>query len=291
MELPQGAKPFHRQLARGVGVDVFVESLEPNALGPHNHTRWQLLVISPGSAMEVTWRLRGEKAQARRIVGGEVWILPPGWTQTARWREPSTAFFLYIDAANVHRFYPQLRHTWSINPLTEYVAAIPAIADVCRELFQFAEAPMGLTDWRVAATGSHLAVLFIEAHLALSDGVFRPPSPLVGRLLEKLNVHLTERTNERLPLAKIARNLGVSDRHLRRIFRESVGASPQEWVMVHKAKKAAHLLLDGVSVKETVEKAGFTSESHLHRVIFRTYGVSPAAFRKRALAAAVPARA
>ncbi len=61
--------------------------------------------------------------------------------------------------------------------------------------------------------------------------------------------------------------------------------------MAEKVKLAAHLLIEGLGVKETVEQAGFTSESHLHRAMFRVYGASPTAFRKQAQMARLPARA
>jgi len=224
------------------------------------------------------------------MIGGEVWVLPPGWLHTSRWREPSEVIVLWIDDTRIKRSFGDLPINASFAQLTEYVAAVPNIAELCRELRHFASSPNGPDDWRIAAEGSHLATLLLKAHLMLTDGVFRPPSALVGGVLLRLKAHLAEHRHERVPLGKMARSLGVSDRHLRRIFRDAMGVSPQEWVIGEKVKQAAHLLVEGDSVKATVEKAGFTSDSHLHRAMLRVYGVSPSAFRKQAQFAAVPSR-
>ena len=291
LDLPHGAKPFRRRPVRGTGVETLVEHLGPNQIGPHCHSHWLALVMPPGAAIEVTWREGAGKRLRRRLVGGDVWLLPPGWTHSMAWREPADIIMLYIEDAKVRRFFPQLAPVSSAVPLTEYAAAVTAVAELCRDLRQFAAMPNGPTDWEVAALGSHLAVLLLRAHLQLTDGVFRPPSPLLGRIMDELNHHLAGHAHERVPMADIARRLGLSDRHLRRLFHTAKGVSPQDWVMVAKARRAAHLLLDGASVKETVDAAGFTSESHLHRVMFRLYAISPAAFRKQAQAAHAPGRA
>lgn len=285
------AKPFRRQSVRGVGADVLLEHATPNNLGPHVHAQWQITIVPPGAAVEIGWRSPSGKTEKRRILGGDVWLLPPGWTHSARWMERATFIVLYLDELWVRKYFPLLPQGSTITGLTEYVAANPLIADLCRELRQLADTANGPTDWKVASAGSHLATLLLQAHLMLEGGVFRPPSALVGKILNNLRSHIAERSNERVPIAQMAGQFGISDRHLRRIFRQATGVSPQEWVMAEKVKKAAQLLLEGDSVKETVEQAGFTSESHLHRAMFRVYGISPTAFRKQAQASAVPSRA
>ncbi len=282
VELPHGAKPFQREPVRGVGVDVLVEHLWPNTFGRHRHRQWQIIIVSPEGYCDVAWWSQSGQKTIRRISGGEVWILPPRWTHTIRWREHADVIALYLDTARARISFPQFSQTASVTTLTEYVAVLSVIANLCRELRKFAQMPNGPTDWRVAAIGSDLATAMLQAHVMLIDGKFKPPSPVVGKLLEKLRAHVAEGRNERVPLAKIARSLGVSDRHLRRLFRDAKGESPEEWVMVQKATNAANLLSAGHSVKETVERAAFTSAAHLHRVMIRVFGVSPAAYRRQA---------
>lgn len=292
VESTQGARPFRRRVIRGVGVDVLVENLEPNDLGPHQHAQWQMLLVPPGAAQEVSWQPPAGRKQVRRLTGGDVWVLPPEWIHTARWSEPTEIISLYIDDGKMKRYFPGIsRETCSVTKLSEYAAAVPEVTELCREVRQFANPAQGNNDWRIATAGSHLATSLLHAHLMLTDGVFRPPSGLVDRIMHKLQHHLDEHRNKRLRLVEVSRSVGVSDRHLRRIFRQETGVSPQEWVMIRKAALAARSLQEGKSIKETVDHAGFTSESHLHRVIFRIYGVTPTAFRKQARAASLPVRA
>lgn len=281
--LPQGARPFNRKAVQGMGVHVHVEVFEPNDLGPHQHLHWQIVILPQDSALDSTWQAPGKRSHRRRLVGGDVWILPPGWVHSSTWREATEAIVLYVDDFNLRRYFPEIsREVSSVNKLTEYAAGMPAIAELCREVRSFSRQPNGLPDWRLAAAAVHLAACLLHAHLLLTDGVFKAPSALITTIIEKLNRHLAEHLNDRLRLDAISRSLGVSDRHLRRIFRAAMGVSPQEWIMIRKAECAVRWLLDGKSVKETVERAGFTSESHMHRVVLRIYGVSPTAFRKHA---------
>jgi AraC-like DNA-binding protein len=273
-------------------VDILVENFDPNDLGPHHHVQWQILLVPPGAAQEVSWQPPGGMKQVRRLVGGDVWILPPEWIHTARWSEPTEIISLYVDDGRMKRYFPGIaRDTCSVTKFSEHAAAAPEITDLCREVRQFANPATDLNDWRIASAGSHLATTLLHAHLKLSDGVFRPPSGLVDRIKDKLQHHLAAHRNERLRLGEIARSVGISDRHLRRVFKQETGVAPQEWVMIRKAAVAVRSLQEGNSIKATVDHAGFTSESHMHRLIFRIYGVTPTAFRKQSRAIPLPGRA
>lgn len=283
LHLPQGARPFRRKPVHSGGVHVHVEVFEPNDVGPHQHVQWQLTILPPHTAFEATWQAPRERKQKRRLVGGDVWLLPPGWIHSLRWREPTEAVILYIDDARIRQYCPDLsRAISSISRLTEYAAGVAGIAELYREVRSFAKQPNGPGDWRLATAASHLASSLLYAHTLLTEGIFKAPSVLIATIIDKLNHHLKNHLNERLHLGAISRSLGVSDRHLRRLFRIEKGVSPQEWIMIRKAESAVRWLSEGKSVKETVERAGFTGESHMRRVVVRIYGVSPAAFRKRA---------
>lgn len=272
-------------------MDVLVEHFEPNDLGPHQHRQWQLVVLMPGAAMQVSWDTPRGSSQRRCLGAGDVWFLPPGWRHSAQWREPTEAIVLYVDDIEVSRYYPELRRTGaSIARLTEYTAAAVEVAELCRELRRYSLLEHGRSDWHVAAIGSHLATSLLQGHLRLTNGILEPLPGLLGRVVQRLKLQLNEPHPERLRLGPLARSLGVSDRHLRRIFRQGTGLSPQAWIMMEKARRAVAWLMQGESIKETVELAGFANASHLHRVVFRTYGVSPVAFRRRAQTDAGPFR-
>jgi AraC family transcriptional regulator, regulatory protein of adaptative response / DNA-3-methyladenine glycosylase II len=80
----------------------------------------------------------------------------------------------------------------------------------------------------------------------------------------------------------LARPLGVSARHLRRLFVEHVGATPDRVARSRRAHFARRLLDEtDLPVVEIAFHAGFRSARQMHRVVTDVFGFSPSELRAR----------
>jgi transcriptional regulator GlxA family with amidase domain len=79
----------------------------------------------------------------------------------------------------------------------------------------------------------------------------------------------------------MARRIGVSVRHLGRLFGQSTGMTPARYVELIRVA-AATSLLDGGSdpLSDVARRAGFGSAETMRRVFLRTVGVTPGAYRR-----------
>jgi AraC-like DNA-binding protein len=277
-ELPQGAKPFRRGSVRGVAVDIFVEHAAPNVWSAHRHDTWQVVIPFDPAICDATWWLPTGRRVQRRIQGGDVWILPPRWKHSQRWREYADVIVLYPDAEEVHRQFASLPKEARVASLNELVTGIPVIAELCLELREFAFEPPGKKDWRLAGAGTHLAALVLEALNLQTRQLPVRSSGVAGEVLARVKTYLDERKNDRVAVCAMAQELGISTRHLRRVFRRMTGKSPQEWVTAQKAARAKTLLRAGHNPKTVAIDAGFSDTRHLRRVLRMCYGVTPTAF-------------
>ena len=82
--------------------------------------------------------------------------------------------------------------------------------------------------------------------------------------------------------ADLARRLGVSTRHLRRLFLENVGATPDQVARSRRAHFARRLLDDtDLSVNDIAFAAGFGSVRQMTRVMQTTFRASPTELRAK----------
>ena len=83
-------------------------------------------------------------------------------------------------------------------------------------------------------------------------------------------------------LPEIARELGCTDRHLRRVFMEEYHVSPVQYLQTCRLLLAKNLLTDtALSVLDVAMAAGFGSLRRLYDLFQKHYGLSPTALRKK----------
>jgi transcriptional regulator GlxA family with amidase domain len=77
----------------------------------------------------------------------------------------------------------------------------------------------------------------------------------------------------------LARDCGVSERHLRRFFLDRFQMSPRAWLATKQLARGAASLQQARLVKEAAGQAGFDDPAHFSRSFTQQYGVPPSAFR------------
>jgi len=84
-----------------------------------------------------------------------------------------------------------------------------------------------------------------------------------------------------LDLAGVARRIGVTDRHLRRIFADEFGVSPVQYAQTHRLLLAKRLLTDtSLPVSVVAFASGFSSARRMNALFAARYGFTPTRLRR-----------
>lgn len=98
------------------------------------------------------------------------------------------------------------------------------------------------------------------------------------RVEEFIAAHL----DEDILLAALAAAAGFSKPHFVRLFRNTVGTSPHQYVLKRRIEEAFRLVQDSrLTLAGIASTTGFASQSHLHRVFVRAYGITPGEARRQ----------
>ena len=107
-----------------------------------------------------------------------------------------------------------------------------------------------------------------------------PVSPS-SELAKKKKKMIEEHCHEPEILSRSAERLGITDRHLRRVFHEEFSVSPVQYLQTCRLLLAKNLLTEtGLSVTDVAMASGFGSLRRFHDVFKNRYGMTPAALRK-----------
>lgn len=82
-------------------------------------------------------------------------------------------------------------------------------------------------------------------------------------------------------VASMAALVGVSERHLNRLFREDLGSTPARWLEEIRVDAARALILEGHTITRTAQLCGFGTDERLRRAFARHLNTTPTAFRER----------
>jgi transcriptional regulator GlxA family with amidase domain len=82
----------------------------------------------------------------------------------------------------------------------------------------------------------------------------------------------------------LANRIGISVRHLSRLFAQHTGVTPARYVELARVAAAETLLTtDRAPLGEVAARAGFGSPETMRRAFLRTVGVTPGAYRRRGM--------
>jgi len=116
----------------------------------------------------------------------------------------------------------------------------------------------------------------------LAPGLSLIDSPQVLAAMAARMIDETARAGDELYLPDVAKRLGVTDRHLRRIFAALHGVSPIDYLTTQRLLLAKRLLTDTpLPVTEVAHASGYSSLRRFNDAFATRYRMSPSALRKQ----------
>src|SRR5450432_2564142 len=106
-------------------------------------------------------------------------------------------------------------------------------------------------------------------------------------LAEHVRSYIDAHAEEPLPLARLARDAGVSAAHLQRTFTKVVGLSPKQYQEQRRVDALKSALREGRTVSSATYEAGFASGRRVYEAAGEALGMTPGAYRRRGTGQAI----
>jgi len=255
-------------------------------LVPRTLKDYELVLMIEGTA---TYRHDDEEHQAPP---GSVILARPDFRESYRWdrRLATRHAYIHFNIATIPSDWPD-PGKWPV-----FHANPPEIvAPMLRYLLENI-ATQGESDWPTLSAGVEesrflrclMTVLLKPSHESgISIGARLPDS--VHASLNLMRETLDIKPSRALQLGELAARSGVTEKHLCRLFRKSLGHSPMETFRLLKLQLALALLgRSGLAVKEIADRCGFENPLYFTRCFTRVYGKSPTLVRRSLLRSEPP---
>lgn len=125
-----------------------------------------------------------------------------------------------------------------------------------------------------------LAVHLLRSYSAIQPCAVQYDGGLSDRQLLQVTDYIHDCLAQDIKLSDLAGLLGISQFHFGRCFKQATGLTPHQYVLQQRLERAKHLLKETeLPVMEIAMLCGFSSHSHLGKVIRQHTGLSPKAYR------------
>jgi len=125
-----------------------------------------------------------------------------------------------------------------------------------------------------------LAVHLLRNHSATQLRVALYNGGLSDRQLLLVTDYINDHLDQDIKLSDLAQLLGMSQFHFSRLFKQSMGVTPHQYVLQQRVERAKQLLKETkLSVMEIALLCGFSSHSHLGKWFRQHIGMTPKAYR------------
>ena len=216
-----------------------------------------------------------------RKTAGQVTVIPKGPVPEMRLLSDAELVYCSFDTSFMGRIVDGLE-----GPRVDRMAFRSGLRD--RSLHQLMQ--MLIAEFEAGnPTGKMYAETIAEAlalrflHLGSAVEIEAPPkvSALPGNKLARVKELVESSLDQDLTLEALADEAGYSRAHFLRMFRESMGMTPHQYVIQRRIAYAEKLLATNESgVAEIAVACGFSSQAHLTLAFRKQTGMTPAEYRR-----------
>jgi AraC family transcriptional regulator len=249
---------------------------------PEGFTSGHVVAVSVGAPARAEMSFAGARAAPEQVVAaGHFVLLPAAMPFASRWRDGWTSIAVEItpevlgDASLDPESdgCPRLRPVFNRpDPFVSHV--VQALRDLAREGH-----PAG------SSYGESLGMA-LAGHLSsrYSDAA-EPPRELRGglpaRRMQRISDYVDSNLEREISLRDLAREAGMSVFHFARMFKQSNGFPPHQYILRRRIDRARSLLgRRELTIGDVAVRCGFAHPSHFSDSFHRLIGVTPTEYRR-----------
>jgi AraC family transcriptional regulator len=256
----------------------------------YTHTKHMLLIhdpdrtnqsYKPKQIKKERW-FDGRRQQDRYGNGNNIVILPATVQHRANWSEECSFSLIFLEPDGLIQVARESVTVDRVNLRPHHAIRDPSIAQIGQLLT--AELESNRVGSRLFVDSLTIALsIHLLRHYSDWQQPFREDDGgLPWSKLQQAIAYIHDHLTEDLTISAIANELGMSQYYFSRLFRQSLGIPPYQYVMEKRIERAQDLLkMTSLSVAQIAKQVGFSSQNQL-TVQFRQFtGTTPSNYRKQ----------
>lgn len=157
----------------------------------------------------------------------------------------------------------------------------PLLTQIGFALWRELEQPTPAGKLYAQTAAQMLAVHLLRHYTCAPVHIKETSQGLTRQQVKQVTDFILAHLSQDLSLEALAQQAGFSSYHFARLFRQTMGESPHQFVLRQRVERAQHLLKEtNVPLSQIAGESGFANQSHLTRIFKRHLGLTPRAYRQ-----------
>ncbi len=220
-------------------------------------------------------RKLGEVSRSELVKQGDVVIVPAGTTNQTQWFDSGGVIMLGFEPEIFARAIYDLVEPEKIELTPHFVTPDPLICQLGLTL-KAELVTNGLGSKLYAETIANLLIVHLLQHYSTKKPVIKEysgglPKYKLQQVIDYINAYL----EQPLGLEELAQVVQMSPAYFSRLFKQSTGLAPHQYLIQCRVNRAKELLIKGNAIADVAYKVGFANQAHLNYHFKRLLGVTP----------------
>ncbi len=234
--------------------------------------------VSPPSKAE---RKLGEVFRSEIVKQGDIVIVPGGTTNQTQWYDSGGVIMLGFEPEIFNRAIYEMVEPETVEIAPHFATPDPLICQLGLTLKAELESN-GLGSKLYAETIANLLIVHLLQHYSVKKPVIKNytgglPKYKLQQVLDYINAYL----EKSLGLEELAQVAQMSPAYFSRLFKQSTGLAPHQYLIQCRVHRAKQLLIKGNAIADVAYKVGFANQAHLNYHFKRLLKVTPKALLQK----------
>jgi AraC family transcriptional regulator len=214
------------------------------------------------------------------FLNGHTGISPAHHAQKMHWQGDIEFIHLYLDPMLMQQAVSESERNKSVEVMPQLKTSDPLIQSLGIALISELKFNKAGSRLYAETAGALLSVHLFQQYTAWKQVVKQYTNALSQGKLKQVLDYINTYLEQNLSLIELAALVHISPYHFARLFKQSTGMAPHQYVNKCRIKKAQQLLTrQDLSILEITHQVGFQSQSHFTTLFRRYLGVTPTAYR------------
>ncbi|HEY9742792.1 MAG TPA: AraC family transcriptional regulator [Coleofasciculaceae cyanobacterium] len=232
---------------------------------------WHGLLIFPKTHAPIqAQRTLDGKIQHEQVVEGDIVITPAQISHRSCWNAEHDFIVIAIASDVFARAVDESAELSDVELLPQFATSDGLVLQIGLALKGVLENNPQGTRLYAETMANALAVHLLQNYSAQQPILRDYSGGLSSRQLRQVIDYINDHLDRELGLAELAAIVQMSPHYFTRLFKQSTGLTPHQYVIRRRVERAKELLLKGkLSIAEVAYSLGFANQSHLNRHLKR----------------------